>query len=815
MTRRNAGRTGLAAAAAAVVMLAMGPQAQAVHWPFFGGDNGRSGYQPVDEGDVPVRFLYKGVAAAEQFVKTSIVTTTGPPTAAPAGARFAFGTRDGVVQIRRLLDGAPIGPAAGQDIGAQDDTFGTRSTIPGGNGSSVSFADTSGPTGLGQLFVAHNDDDTSAGASDIEIAQFDETTGDIVRQIDVAGTDGFTIESSLLATGPAVDDAGTAANETGNRVLFFVASNGANVQALFRVAVTNDASSTAAVINGATATSTGDINATPLASPTMVFLRNAMGTSVAHVAVGTDTGLETFTAAGLARGPAVALEGPTQTPSVPVQPSGLTPNPGAGNAITSAPVIYVAANSGNQTIVYKITGDAAALTRRQESAALPGAPAPALATDQESDAALAEAKVFVTTARNLYLLTTLDLSRAGQYAKADNLTGGTTGFQQTTAAGSGDFVYVTNDQGEQLVLRLSDGKPVRPDEFTADAGAAAFPNTGVGQPSISRGFVQYSGGRGAFVYRNTDATDPTVTLTAPAPDATLNGTVTFAATAFDARGIASVVFRANGQTVGSDTEPTGSPFGAPGAAYSAAVDTTALADGSYLVDAVATDSSGRTAVSAQRRVFVSNTSGSGDDRPPTVAFSDPGENATLRAFTVINLRASDDRGVAKVELFAGSRLICTDTTAPYGCTFSPSTGDVGPRALFAVATDTTGQTGSAVRGVVVARLLPPSVASRVTPARRRTAPYRFTTRGRVDLPARATQAAACGRGAVSVQVKVGSKTVSTRRVTLRRDCTYVSTVTFRNRSRLGRSGRLKFTARFLGNDVLGLRASRSKFVRVG
>jgi len=58
----------LALAAAAVSV----PSAQAVHWPFFGGDNGRSGYQPIDEGDVPVRTTYAKTAASEQFVKTSI-----------------------------------------------------------------------------------------------------------------------------------------------------------------------------------------------------------------------------------------------------------------------------------------------------------------------------------------------------------------------------------------------------------------------------------------------------------------------------------------------------------------------------------------------------------------------------------------------------------------------------------------------------------------------------------------------------------------------------------------------------------------------
>lgn len=64
-------------------------------------------------------------------------------------------------------------------------------------------------------------------------------------------------------------------------------------------------------------------------------------------------------------------------------------------------------------------------------------------------------------------------------------------------------------------------------------------------------------------------------------------------------------------------------------------------------------------------------------------------------------------------------------------------------------------------------------------------------------------------------MKVGSRTISTRRVTLKRDCSYSSTVAFSSRSRLGRSGRLKVTVRFLGNDVLGLRTASSRTVRAG
>ena len=680
----------------------------------------------------------------------------------------------------------------------------------------MSFADTSGPGGLGQLFVAHNDDSEigDASPSDIEFAQFDEATGDLVQQVDIAGTNGYTIESSLLATQPAVDDPATGIDETRTRLLFFVASDGLGTQALFRVLVTGDPAGRSATINGAAATSTGDIDATPYASPAIVFLRNALNVPTAYVAVGAAGGLKTFAASNLATGPAAALGGPAQTPVVPVQPTGLTPSPAFGNPVTSAPFVYVASDTGDTTTVYQLSGTTSALSVLRASEALPGAPAPGLSTTQVSEPSVAQGKLVVTTGANLYLLTTQDLDRAGQLAAADNLVAGSTGFRQTVASASGDHVYAMNDQGQHVVLRLSDGKPVSGGEFSADGSATPLANGGVGQPSITRGFVLYGGGRGAFAYRNSDRTDPVVDpLRTPTPDTTVDGTVTFSTLAWDARGIESVIFRSNGQPFGIDrAADSGSPFGSPGAAYSVAIDTGNFARGVFLIDAVATDSSGRTATSEQRRITIR---GATDDRPPSIDFTKLKENATLGSTTVIEMTASDDRSVRSVELYNGSQRVCIDLTAPYACTFAPRGRDVGKTTLFATATDSEGQTASAARNVLVSRLRPVSMSSRIAPRRDRNRPYQFTVTGKVTRPATVRTSDGCGEGLVSVQVKAGSKTVSTRRVTLSGDCSYRSSVAFAVRSRLGRSGRLKFGVRFLGNDVLAPRSASVKTARAG
>lgn len=89
---------------------------------------------------------------------------------------------------------------------------------------------------------------------------------------------------------------------------------------------------------------------------------------------------------------------------------------------------------------------------------------------------------------------------------------------------------------------------------------------------------------------------------------------------------------------------------------------------------------------------------------------------------------------------------------------------------------------------------------------------KVATSGRLLLPAGLTAAQGCTRGIVQVQVKSGTRTVSTRRSALRPDCTFVSSVTFAGRSRLGQR-QMKVIAMFLGNDRLF--RQRAKTLSIG
>ena len=78
----------------------------------------------------------------------------------------------------------------------------------------------------------------------------------------------------------------------------------------------------------------------------------------------------------------------------------------------------------------------------------------------------------------------------------------------------------------------------------------------------------------------------------------------------------------------------------------------------------------------------------------------------------------------------------------------------------------------------------------------------YTTSGVIVPPEGVSAAQACGFGRVSVQVKSGTKTISTRRAEVRKDCTFTSKVTFKEKQRYAGKSKLKFTARFGGNQRL-------------
>ncbi len=102
---------------------------------------------------------------------------------------------------------------------------------------------------------------------------------------------------------------------------------------------------------------------------------------------------------------------------------------------------------------------------------------------------------------------------------------------------------------------------------------------------------------------------------------------------------------------------------------------------------------------------------------------------------------------------------------------------------------------------------------RVTPGSDRRAPFRFTVRAALALPAGLTRATGCS-GRIAIRYKAGTRTISLRRVFLKKDCTATSTVSFAKAGRFAGRGKLTVQVRFEGNAALFPKAAVARTVAV-
>ena len=151
-----------------------------------------------------------------------------------------------------------------------------------------------------------------------------------------------------------------------------------------------------------------------------------------------------------------------------------------------------------------------------------------------------------------------------------------------------------------------------------------------------------------------DSTPPTITMSAPAPGATVSGpSVTVAASASDDIGVAGVQFTVDGANLGA--EITSAP-------YSRLWDTTASANGNHSLAAVARDAAGHMTTAAAVGVVVAN-----DTSPPTVTLAAPLPGAMVSGAAVtLSANASDDTGVLGVQFRVdGGNIGAEVSTPPY------------------------------------------------------------------------------------------------------------------------------------------------------
>jgi hypothetical protein len=187
---------------------------------------------------------------------------------------------------------------------------------------------------------------------------------------------------------------------------------------------------------------------------------------------------------------------------------------------------------------------------------------------------------------------------------------------------------------------------------------------------------------------------PTISLTSPANNETVSGTVSVNATASDNVGVTSVGFYVNGELKSTDTSTP----------YLYSWNTTSLAAGNYTLMAKANDAAGNVGQSADVTVTVVN-----DIIVPTVAVTSPPNNATVSGSTTISANAVDNLGVTKVEFYVNGLLLAATNVAPYSYNWNTALFANVPYTLTAKAYDATGNVGqSSNLNVIVSNNLSPT-----------------------------------------------------------------------------------------------------------
>jgi hypothetical protein len=912
---------------------ALAAAATAAHWPQFGGDAGRSGYQPLATTGLPVLSEWSKTAGTEQPVRTSIVVTAGNTIARQRvvyGTQGADQTAGGRIHLQKLIDGAPVGAEQGVNLdqgGTFDgDTFGAIA-----DNESVSPVDTSSGSAFGNIFAVHNDDNQDfAGTtdrrrgSDIALAQVlvetgtkalggisdtgEVALGDNQTPINPDGslrpnTIGFEIQSSPLITPPDAD---------GTRSIYFTASRASDdltaeqicdsvditrsfedppdeahplescyinaAQRLFRVDIA-DAGEPSAEVTGFAMS--GDIAGlqTKL-SPALARLKNADGEVEDHILLPTATGtggatvmIKAYKGSTLTETASTADLGDAvvSAPAVPVRSDGALP--------AETPYFFVAvgdtgAGTGaadDDTWVYRISqnpDNAASLTfdpATGQSVDLPGQPTLGIAVTKLADKPGVGGRVLVlTTPTGSNPATT----NSGVYSlNADNLRSvvqqlGVSAVDQDRAmpVASGDLLFYQLDNGDQVVRTIDSL-----DEVPSDAGGfqenpandPAGTNTSIGQAAISNRFVVFGSDNGAFAYKATN-NDPPPGSAGPAY----------------AVGDSTVTEGNSGETLMTFKVTKFGP--GTGTVKLSTSDGTAKAGSDYIAvtDQVVSFGPGQT----EKNVSVTVLAESVDENDETffVDLSEPtGENSAIIDAQGVGVIVSDDDrktapgeprpliGVSDVVGVEGGNAVFTialsnassnpvtvdfataDDTAKAGLDYGGGSGKLTftpgqvvktvavplvadavkenvanierffmnlANATNASFSDNQGSAFIMERGYDLPRVAP-RIKSSTKPKKDTAAPFRFVTSGRLTMPSGVSRANGC-KGKVTVQIKAApAKTISSRRVSVRSNCRFSSTVSFKNAKRFPKNGRLEVHTRFAGNEVLLAKRAKKQIVR--
>lgn len=105
-------------------------------------------------------------------------------------------------------------------------------------------------------------------------------------------------------------------------------------------------------------------------------------------------------------------------------------------------------------------------------------------------------------------------------------------------------------------------------------------------------------------------------------------------------------------------------------------------------------------INAGRAVAAAKAATTSDTSVPVVSAAVP--STIVKGITTVSVTATDNVGVARVELYAGSALVASDTAAPYSFSWDSGTSADGAVSLLVKAYDAAGNVGSKTLNVTVA-----------------------------------------------------------------------------------------------------------------
>ena len=177
-----------------------------------------------------------------------------------------------------------------------------------------------------------------------------------------------------------------------------------------------------------------------------------------------------------------------------------------------------------------------------------------------------------------------------------------------------------------------------------------------------------------------DTEAPLETITSPANGGTVSGQVSVEVAATDNVGVASVSLYVDGVLYGTDSSFP----------YSFAWDSTKAANGGHNLEARAGDAAGN---SSRSSVSVNVTNAAADTVAPAIAITSPPGGTIVSGNVSVTCGASDNVGVARVELYVDGKLTASSAAAPFTLKWNTRKATRGPHSLQERAYDAAGNAG--------------------------------------------------------------------------------------------------------------------------